>query len=111
MSPPKVQEVRSPNGQLSVRVVTGGVWGRFAEGQHATAEWYELGSGIPRKVRTAALLNPVAPHSFRITDDGVLVILEDYCNFGNGDNVVVIYSPSVPASSSASPRVTPEHRA
>jgi hypothetical protein len=93
--PPPVQENTSPDGRLSVRIITGEGWGRRStEVQHATAEWYRFGGGDPKKIRTTTLVNRFAPYLFKFNNDGALITLEDWCGGGNGSNVVVIYSSS-----------------
>jgi len=84
-----VRDVRSPNGQLEVRVVSRGL----ANSAAAKAEWYRLGGGAPQQFRILALLNPIAPNDFIVTNDGTLVTFDDRCSLGR-ENAVVIYSPS-----------------
>lgn len=91
MAPPDLQEGKSPHGLLGIRIASGGALNRPADGQFAKAEWYHLGSHPPKILHTTALLHPTAPIDFRITDDGWLVTIEDWCRYGRG-NVLVIYS-------------------
>ncbi len=85
---PVIHEGRSPNGQWSVRVISGG----RGNPPGTTAEWYRPGDSTPQKLRTAALLNPFAPNDFLVTNDGTLVTFDDWCGWG-GERAVVIFSP------------------
>lgn len=94
------QERTSPNGQIIARVKpnfrTVGATGeedRSRSSSSATVEWLRLKGGTPERFATATLLNPVAPMEFLVADDGTLVTLDNWCNAGSGD-VLVIYSPT-----------------
>ncbi len=94
-----VQARASANGQFVVRVVPGtskgDVFGYAGEqkGPYATAEWHKFNGTSYVKVAKASLLNPVAPVDIEVTNDGLLVALDNWHNLGVGA-VVVIYKPS-----------------
>lgn len=64
-----------------------------AKGPFATAEFYRLEKGRSyRLAATASLLNPVAPAEFFVTDNGILMTLDNWHNMGYG-KVVAFYTP------------------
>jgi hypothetical protein len=97
---PQVQEVFSHSRSYFVRVIPGKSMGDTvgfkgaAKGPYATAEFYRLEPDRSyRLAATAALLNPVAPIEFFVTDRGLLLTLDNWHNMGSG-KVVAIYSPA-----------------
>ena len=82
-----------------MRVVPGESWGDangFAgspKGVYATATFYHRGSdGSYAPGAAVALLNPVAPVEFFVTDQGYLLTLDNWHNLGYG-KVVALYGP------------------
>ena len=96
--PAAVQARASTNGQLVVRIIPGTSMGDvvgFAgepKGTHATAEWHRFNGTSFDKVATATLLNPLAPVDLEVTNEGVLVTIDNWHNLGYGA-VVAIYTP------------------
>jgi hypothetical protein len=67
-------------------------YGGMPKGPFATAEWHRFDGVSYRKINTAFLLNPVAPIDIEVTNQGVLVAVDNWHNSGVG-NIVVIYAP------------------
>jgi hypothetical protein len=95
--PARIQARASENGQFVVRVVPGksmgdvyGYGGR-PTGPFATAEWHRFDGMSYRKVHTSFLLNSIAPIDMELTNQGVLVTLDNWHNRGIG-NILVIYA-------------------
>lgn len=94
---PQTKEVFSASREYFVRVIPGESLGEtfgFAgekKGKHAAAEFYRRQRDRSYKlVAEAALLNPVAPVDFFISDDGRLATIDNWHNLGYG-KVVAIY--------------------
>jgi hypothetical protein len=93
----RIQARASENGQFVVRVVPGksmgdvyGYGGR-PTGPFATAEWHRFDGASYRKIHTTFLLSPIAPVDMEVTNQGVLVTLDNWHNRGIGD-ILVIYA-------------------
>src|SRR5438477_10245097 len=96
---PVIREVFSQSRAYFVRVIPGKSFGDTfgfsgaAKGPFATAEFYRLEKDRSyRLAATAALLNPVAPVEFFVTDSGSLITLDNWHNMGYG-KVVAFYTP------------------
>lgn len=97
---PQTREVFSASREYFVRVIPGDSLGDtfgFAgekKGKHAAAEFYRRQQDRSyRLVGEAALLNPVAPVDFFVSDDGRLATIDNWHNLGYG-KVVAIYDRS-----------------
>jgi hypothetical protein len=96
---PVIREVFSPSRSYFVRVLPGKSLGDTvgfsgaAKGPYATAEFYRREEDRSYRLKaTAALVNPVAPVEFFVTDRGFLIILDNWHNLGYG-KVVAFYTP------------------
>ena len=98
-APATVLAKSSGDGQFVVRVVPGKSmgdvfgYGGQPKGPYARAEWHRFNGTTYEKVRETTLLNPIAPITIEVTNQGVLVAIDNWHNLGIG-NAVVIYSPN-----------------
>src|ERR1700712_3704220 len=88
----------SPGGNVVVRVVPGTSigdvygFGGESKGKYATAVFYRLTQGGDyARYQEVALLNPVAPLFFAVSDSGEFVTLDNWHNMGVGKAVVAVY--------------------
>ena len=95
---PKIREVFSHSRAYFVRVLPGKSLGDTVgfsgagKGPYATAEFYRLEKDRSyRLAATASLINPVEPVAFFVTDQGVLITLDNWHNMGYG-KVVALYT-------------------
>jgi len=95
---PVTREVFSQSRAYFVRVIPGKSLGDTfgfsgaAKGPFATAEFYHLEKDRSyRLAATSALLNPVAPAEYFVTDTGSLITLDNWHNLGYG-KVVAFYT-------------------
>lgn len=96
---PHVKEVFSTSRDHFVRVIPGNSLGDTfgfagaAKGAHAKAEFYQRqGDRSYRLIQTVALLNPVVPAEFFVSNEGRLATIDNWHNRGYG-SVIAIYSP------------------
>jgi hypothetical protein len=97
---PSEKDVFSPSGQFRVHMTPGkGKVGSTGSEPAPKPEWAtatlysERGAGNSKKLSAFSLMNPVAPLSMLLTNEGRLLTVDNHAEVGYG-KVVVLYDPN-----------------
>ena len=93
---PEVLVAASRNGEIIFRVTPGtrhGLVGSLKRDPTAEGRWFRFRDSRYELYQTAQLVNPVAPLSIEVANNGAVVTLDNWAGAGHGD-VVVIYAPT-----------------
>ena len=95
-APAEVMVATSPNGEIILRVIPGGRHGPVGAlkgNRTAEGKWFRFRDNRYELYQTAQLVNPVAPISVVVGNDGAAATLDNWAGVGHGD-VVAIYDPT-----------------